>query len=130
VIARIAGHRGPGFVALHLDVRASGGSEIWVPIRGDRGRSGEVSWRRAARMCARALRVQIDRVYDGAQALHQLCDRRRPRTSEEDQRIVHLAREVFDLVRATRGNAARLLDAPRPGDAVDIDATVHVAVRG
>lgn len=122
MIARIEGHRWPRFVALHLDVRTSGGCEIWGPIRGDRGRSGEVSWRRAARMCARALRGQFDRVYDSADALHRLCDRRRPRTSEEEQRIVHLAREVFDLVRATRGNAARLLDAPRPGDTVDIDA--------
>ncbi len=120
MIARIAGHRWPRFVALHLDVRAS--CNIWVPIRGDRGRSGEVSWRRAARMCARALRGQFDRVYETAEALHRLCDRRRPRTSEEDQRIVHLAREVFDLVRATHGNAARLLDMPRPGDTVDIDA--------
>lgn len=120
MIARIDGHRVPRFVALHLDVRASG--EIWVPIRGDRGRSGEVSWRRAARMCARALRRQIDRVYESAEALHRLCDRRRPRTSEEEQRIVHLAREVFELMRATQGNAARLLDPPRPGDIVDIDA--------
>ena len=121
MIARIVGHRGPRFVALHLDVRAS--CDIWVPIRGDRGHSGEVSWRRAARMCARALRGQIDRVYESAEALHRLCDLRRPRTSEEEQRLVHLAREVFDLVRATHGNAARLLDAPRPDDAVDIDAT-------
>jgi hypothetical protein len=68
VIARIARPQTPGgpqFVALHRDERAPSRA-VWVPVRGDRGRTGETSWPRAARLCARALRAQIDRAYAGA----------------------------------------------------------------
>lgn len=42
------GPREPLFVALHRDERAPS-RPVWVPVRGDRGCTGEVSWRRAAR---------------------------------------------------------------------------------
>jgi hypothetical protein len=43
VIARIATRGFPQFVALHRDERAPSRA-IWVPVRGDRGRTGEISW--------------------------------------------------------------------------------------
>jgi hypothetical protein len=123
VIARLSrprGHVGPGFVALHRDQRAPARA-VWVPVRGDRGRTGELTWRRAARMCARSLRAQIDHAYADAQALHRLCDRR-PRPAGMDTRIIHLARQVCERLALVQANAARLLDAPRVDDQVDIDA--------
>jgi hypothetical protein len=124
VIARISpprGHGAPHFVPLHRDERAPSRA-IWVPVRGDRGRTGEISWRRAARLCARALRVQIDRAYADAQALHRLCDRR-PSPVTDDTRILHLARQLYDRLALIQCNAARLLAPPRPDDTIDIDAT-------
>jgi hypothetical protein len=106
-------------VALHRDERAPSRA-VWVPVRGDRGHTGELSWSRAARMCARALRAQIDRAYADAQALHRLCDRR-PRPADDDTRILHLARQLFDRLALVQANAARLLGPPRAGDTVDID---------
>jgi hypothetical protein len=90
-------------------------------VRGDRGRTGEISWRRAARLCARALRAQIDAAHADAQALHRLCDRR-PRPATDDTRIIHLARQLHDRLSLIQANAARLFAAPRTGDTVDIDA--------
>ena len=120
MIARVATRGVPHFLALHRDERAPSRA-IWVPVRGDRGRTGEISWRRAARLCARALRVQIDRAYADAHALHRLCDRR-PRPATDDTRIIHLARQLYDRLALIQANAARLLAPPRPDDAVDIDA--------
>ena len=120
MIARIATRGGSQFVALHRDERAPSRA-IWVPVRGDRGRTGEISWRRAARLCARALRAQIDRAYADAHALHRLCDRR-PRPATDDTRIIHLARQLYDRLALIQANASRLLGPPRPDDTVDNDA--------
>jgi hypothetical protein len=123
VIARISpprGHGGPHFVPLHRDERAPSRA-IWVPVRGDRGRTGEFSWRRAARLCAHALRAQIDRAHADAHALHRLCDRR-PRPAADDTCILHLARQLFDRLTLIQSNAARLLTPPRANDTIDIDA--------
>jgi hypothetical protein len=120
VIARIPTRGGPQFVALHRDERAPSRA-IWVPVRGDRGHTGEITWRRAARLCARALRAQIDAAHADAHALHRLCDRR-PRPATDDTRIIHLARQLHDRLEIIQANAARLLGPPRPDDAVDIDA--------
>ena len=120
MIARIATRGVPHFVALHRDERAPSRA-IWVPVRGDRGCTGELSWRRAARLCARALRAQIDRAYADAHALHRLCDRR-PRPATDDTQVIHLARQLHDRLALIQANAARLLVPPRPEDTVDIDA--------
>jgi hypothetical protein len=125
VIARIATRSGPHFVALHRDERAPSRA-IWVPVRGDRGRTGEISWRRAARLCARALRLQIDAAHADAQALHRLCDRR-PRPATDDTRIIHLARQLHDRLSLIQANAARLLVPPRPDDTIDIDTESDAA---
>ena len=121
MIARIAARGVPHFVALHRDERAPSRA-IWVPVRGDRGVTGEISWPRAARLCARALRVQIDAAHADAQALHRLCDRR-PRPATDDTRVIHLARQLYDRLSLIQANAARLLAAPRTGDTIDIDAS-------
>ena len=120
MIARVATRGGPQFVALHRDERAPSRA-IWVPVRGDRGHTGETSWRRAARLCARALSVQIDHAYADAHALHRLCDRR-PRPAADDTRILHLARQLYDRLALIQANAARLLVPPRADDTIDIDA--------
>lgn len=120
-VSRPRGQGGPRFVALHRDERAPSRA-VWVPVRGDRGCTGELSWRRAARLCARALRVQIDRAHADAQALHRLCDRRRTRVPDDDTQIIHLARQLFDRLALVQANAARLLGPPRADDTVDIDA--------
>jgi hypothetical protein len=127
MIATIRGYRGLEYVALHLDKRTS--EPVWVPIRGDRGSAGEVSQIAAITMCVGDLRKQIEPAAHAAQELHTLCDRRRPRTMEEEQRVSHLARQVADSLGRAWGDLSRLLDEPGDDDRVAMDAQPMTAAQ-
>ena len=70
----------------------------------------------AITMCVGDLQKQIEPVARAAKALHKLCDRRRPRTMEEEQRVSHLARQVAESLGRAWGDLSRLLDEPGDDD--------------
>ena len=127
MIATIQGYRGLEYVALHLDKRTS--EPVWVPIRGDRGHAGEVSQMAAITMCVGDLRKQIKPAADAAQELYRLCDRRRPRTIDEEQRVSHLARQVAEPLARAWGDLSRLMDKPGDDDQTAMTAEPMTAAQ-
>ena len=127
MIATIRGYRCLEYVALHLDKRTS--EPVWVPIRSDRGSAGEVSQIAAITMCVGDLQEQLGPVAGAAKELHTLCDRRRPRTMAEEQRVSHLARQVAESLGRVWGDLSRLLDEPGDDDRVAMDTQPMTAAQ-
>ena len=121
MIARIRGaHDRDEFVALHLDERTG---DAWVPVRGDRGRSGEPSAMAALALCTRGLHQQVQPLVDMANTLHNLCDRRGRQPSEQEQRRMRsLSGELARIITLAEMNLARLVDSPASDDTIDMDA--------
>lgn len=124
MIARIAGYRGePEYVALHWDPKL----RAWVPVRGDRGRHGEMYKSMAIALCVGALQRQLAPAIDDARKLHTLCDRRGKESGIIRKRqIRELARKVSATLETVGVNLSRLLDAPTANDEVDIAAEFDI----
>jgi hypothetical protein len=121
MIVRIAGYGGrTEYVALHVDERSR---DVWVPVRGDRGRNGEISADAALRLCIQDVQAHVGPLIEDASKLYRLCDvRSRTRSDEEDRRMRALAHHVADTLALTGVNLLRLADEPTAEDQVDIDA--------
>jgi len=125
MIVRIVDSRGdPQYIALHADTRTG---DVWVPIRGDRGRSGEVSVSAAIEMCVDDLDKALAPLLESAQRLYKLCDiRGRERSIEEERKLRELAKHLTESLSLAGINLSRLLDTPTANDHVDIDADYEI----
>ncbi|MCG8420074.1 MAG: hypothetical protein MJE77_19265 [Proteobacteria bacterium] len=121
MIARIHGYRDlTEYVALHIDEH---NRDVWVPIRGDRGRSGEQEEIIAARICVTDLQKQIEPLVERSMHLYRLCDiRGREFTAMEKSQIFGSASSLATKLDRAGANLSRLLDQPTVDDNIDIDA--------
>jgi hypothetical protein len=119
MIAKISGYQGePQYVALHWRPNL----KLWLPVRGDNGRHGELSEMTAVRLCVGDLRDQLEPVIAHASELHKLCDRRnRPDGAALTRQRSTLSRTVSEALDVVGVNLAYLLKAPTPLDKVWID---------
>jgi hypothetical protein len=120
MIAKITGYQGnTEHIALHWVPALS----LWLPVRGDNGRHGELSKMTAATLCVGDLQDQLEPVIAHASELHKLCDRRnRPDGAALARQCSTLSREVSEALDVVGVNLAYLLKAPTPQDKVWIDA--------
>jgi hypothetical protein len=123
MIARIRGFRDRiEYVALHLDADTTS-RDIWIPVRGDRGASGERTEAAALKLCVDALWHQLDPLVLHARKLARLADvRGRERGLHEERELRELSAHLHRALELASRNLERLLDEPTDADEVSIDA--------
>ncbi len=120
MIARLLNVHRPQYMALHLDKRVP--DSIWVAIRDDRGRMGEVDAFAALCLCANALQTQMRSAMQAMKQLCKLSDRRHELSDQELRTLHSSARNAWEMMERVWMNLERLADQPTSMDWVDIDA--------